>query len=206
MHRRLRLIAMISLLLEAGPLYAQNASSLSKKTDPAGTGPLMNQLRALFSTWDANDDRFLDKAELAKGFRGPDAKPYVPPAKAKKGDAAPDAKDAKVAPPKQEVTKPPDYEFLIEVDLDGDGRVSRDEFLNWAREYAVLQKNIRSAELKVSKAESKLLSRTTPAARAQAELDLKAERQAHQKLVLQLPSFEKQLQQVLNQQGAKKGK
>src|SRR5262245_23678728 len=58
----------------------KSSSSLAKKADPSGTGPLMGQLRALFNTWDVNKDGFLDKAELARGFRGEDAKAYEPKA------------------------------------------------------------------------------------------------------------------------------
>lgn len=45
----------------------------------------LNQLRDKFRAWDVNGDNILDKSELAKGFRGPNAKAYdyTPPAKDK---------------------------------------------------------------------------------------------------------------------------
>src|SRR5262245_52788163 len=112
MSRLLRFVLTVGLLAlpAAAPLRGQTVSSLSKKTDPAGTGALMNELRTLFTKWDTNEDRYLDSAELARGFRGADAKPYVPPVRAKKGEAGADKKDAKVPSPPRETINPPDYE------------------------------------------------------------------------------------------------
>jgi hypothetical protein len=198
MRRVPRLLPAIILVPAALLLTAadkdKGSSSLAKKADPSGTGPLMGQLRALFTTWDVNKDGFLDKPELAWGFRGEDAKPYEP-----KATPGKDPKSLK------DFAEFPDYQFLLTVDQNGDGKVNRDEFINWAREYAVLQKNIATAEKKVAKVEAKLTSATL-STRLQAQADLKPEREALAKLRAQLPPFEKALQRKLNPAEAKKPK
>jgi hypothetical protein len=181
----------VALLLTAAD---QGKSSLAKKADPSGTGPLMGQLRFLFTTWDVNKDGFLDKPELALGFRGEAAKPYEP-----KASPGKDPKNLK------DFGDYPDHQFLLTVDQNGDGKINRDEYINWAREYAVLQKNITAAEKKVAKVEAKLAS-STLSTRLQAQADLKPEREALAKLRAQLPPFEKALQQKLNPAEAKKPK
>jgi hypothetical protein len=69
------------------------------KKDPPGTAPYLAQLRGLFKSWDLNGDGYLDKEELAKAFRGPNAKPYDYQAPAKDKDKPP------VGPPEKAVTK-----------------------------------------------------------------------------------------------------
>jgi hypothetical protein len=215
MDRLPRLLQATVLLLLSLPLSAadKGTSSLAKKADPSGTGPLMGQLRALFATWDVNKDGYLDKAELARGFRGEDAKPYEPPVHKVPNPPAEEAgaKNDKAAPIREarnikEFTHFPDYQFLLTVDQNGDGKVSRDEFINWAREYAVQQKNITAAEKSVAKLQVKLVGRSSLSTRLQAEADLKMERDGLAKLVGQLPPFEKALQQALNPQLGKKVK
>jgi hypothetical protein len=210
MHRLFPCVCLMLVALAAPFSTGQSpdkkpSSSISKKADPAGTALLMGQLRALFAEWDANQDEYLDKEELARGFRGPDAKPPSPSAlKSKSTEPTLPTKGKNAG---RESGAYPDHDFLLQVDLNADGKISRDEFISWAREYAVQQKNIAAAEKRVGKAEIKARSRTSARTLAQAELELRNERQALSKLMAQLPSFDKALQEALNPQApGRKGK
>src|SRR5262245_12295147 len=96
---------------------------LTASTQDAGAAVsktyVVGQLRLLFADWDTNDDGYLDKKELAKGFRGKDAKPY---------DHTPSAGKDKTrnrSKTKAEYKKYPDYLFLVQLDEDGDKKISR---------------------------------------------------------------------------------
>jgi hypothetical protein len=124
----------------------------AEKPDPPGTGALMGQLRVLFKTWDLNKDGHLDKDELARAFRGADARAsdYLLDLKALK-----EKKNSKRA--RETFFKEyPDYHFLLEVDLDGDDKISRDEFMIWARDYAVDLKKQLETEQRVLEAEARM--------------------------------------------------
>jgi hypothetical protein len=121
--------------------------------DPPGTTIYMDQFRALFDAWDENSDGFLDKDELAHAFRGDKAKPFdTPKADTKKDDSTSDSKDTK----KPDYTKYADYNFLVALDQDNDQKVSRKEFLSWARNYAVALKQQADAQNKLSQLQTKL--------------------------------------------------
>ena len=159
--------------------------------DPAGTTVYMAQLRLLWDSWDENKDGFVDKEELRHIFRGPSAKPYdaktatkTDPAKtdpAKNAEKKDDKKDAKIddkkdvkKDDKKPVKKPdyaayPDHAVLIALDQNGDGRISRDEFMSWAREYAVQLKHQDAALLKVSKVQDKL-AKASPSSKTYSKL------------------------------------
>ena len=90
----------------------------TRKPDPPGTGRYLTQFRNLFDKWDADKDGVLDKEELAKAFRGPDAKPSD--------------KDGE--------TGTPEALFLEQLDTDGDDKISRAEWDAWARDLSVALK------------------------------------------------------------------
>jgi hypothetical protein len=91
MTRKCWILAACLIASLTGPVPAQD------KPDPPGTTVFLSRYRAWFKLVDANNDGYLDKEELAKAFRGPNAKPYdyvPPPKEAKdKGEKDKDAKD-----------------------------------------------------------------------------------------------------------------
>ena len=148
------------------------AQSDAGKTDPPRTSATMGQLRLLWDKWDLDKDGFLDKRELAIAFRGPGKKAYdwrETAKKPKEESSEPKSDSLKDLPPKDEkpaktpdYSKYPDYNFLVMLDTDKDEKISRDEFVTWAREYATqlrdaadLNKKTTDLKAKVAKAPPK---------------------------------------------------
>jgi Ca2+-binding EF-hand superfamily protein len=173
----------LALLLAAFALAADTGDNPDTKKpqekeppDPAGTSMYMNYFRALFDQWDLDKDGYLDKEELAKAFRGSDAKPYdyKKPKKdgdpsdtkddAKKDDAKKDdtkkddtkKDDAKKDEKKPDYSKYPDYNFLVQLDQDGDEKISRHEFLSWARDLSVQLKQQADQQMALAQLQQRL--------------------------------------------------
>lgn len=152
-------------LEEADPADPINKETKSKKVekDPPGTALYMARLRTLFDSWDLSKDNYLDKVELAKAFRGPDARPfdYKRPVREKDEEKIkekePDKEEKKEPteePSKKEdkseskteekkgrtpdYSRYADYQFLVQLDVNKDEKISRTEFMNWARDYSLL--------------------------------------------------------------------
>jgi len=152
LHRQW-LLTLALLLVSTATLPAQDESP-RRKPDPPGTAQYMARFRDIFDTWDRNKDGTLDKEELAKAFRGADAKPYD-------------------ADKTREPTSFPDYNFLIQLDTGGDKQISRDEFESWARDYAVKLKQYNDALENVKDTQTRLTraSNRGQIARLKRELD-----------------------------------
>jgi Ca2+-binding EF-hand superfamily protein len=174
---------------------APPSDSSKPPADPPGTSIYMEQLRKLFDKWDLNRDNFLDKEELAKAFRGADAKPYDYK-KAKDSDKETSTDAAKDSTPakKPDYKKYPDYDFLVKLDQDNDGQISRDEFMSWARDYAVQLKGQVAQEKKLAALETKLQSSSGKEAKT-VERELKREQAKIDKTNSSMNSGEKALLQ-----------
>jgi hypothetical protein len=174
---------LLGVLLAGGltvlPPTATAPGKPTTRKELTGTAALIqDELRVLFKTWDLNKDGFLDKEELAKAFRGPKARPYdyqpgslgdKKPGKddKKPGDDPKGPAKIETKPPARDYSKYPDFTFLAALDVNGDEKISRDEFEKWAYDYALhmkrfidLEDKIRSAELRL---EEKRLAASTRA-------------------------------------------
>lgn len=198
------------LLLAALAVAAQDSTEKKDKkkgkgpADPPGTTAYMNQLRLLFDTWDKNKDSSLDKSELAIAFRGTGAKPYdnaETKAKEKEESKSEEKKDGekdKTSSGKEksgktpDYSKYPDYQFLVQLDKDRDDLISRDEFMEWAREYAIQIRDQNEAVKEAQKLQQQL-GKLKPKDKNRTALEAKLKKQQQQieRLQQQAKKYEK---------------
>lgn len=169
----------------------------ARAADAVGTTAIRGQLRLLFKSWDLNNDGYLDRAELARAFRGARAKPYQP---------EPPAKDKGGKDGKPDFSKYPDYAFLIELDQNGDGKVSRKEFESWARDFAAERKKQLQAESRLLQAEAKLQQAAAGKDAHLLQAEVKKEQAAVKQYETQQKAFEKHILEQLKQQQKQEAK
>ncbi len=95
----------------------------------AAESPTQAKVHQLFDQWDRNKDGRLDAAELAKGLRGPNAKPAVHDETKQPGKVHTDPKH-------------PDHTFMDKFDKNKDGYIDRNEFEVWERAVAAEQQRL----------------------------------------------------------------
>ncbi len=129
---------------------------------------IAKQIREAFDKMDLDKDGSLDRAELAKAFRGPGAKPLPEPKKDEK-KTEPTDPTKKPAPSAQ--SKFPDGAFLEKFDADDDGKVSFGEYDDGLSEIIAeqldAQKKLNDAEKKLAQQQKELGRREYEVARRQ---------------------------------------
>lgn len=118
---RLTPIVVLGLSFVAGPALPAAGSAAPPNN------ALKAQLDVQFDKADLNKDGHLDAEELAKVFRGPNARPIDHPEKIGKA-------------PQPETH--PDHLFLSEYDKNGDGRISKTEFEKYEQKVAADAKRV----------------------------------------------------------------
>jgi Ca2+-binding EF-hand superfamily protein len=180
-------LLLISLAMVVAAAAAADKPSTPKvRRDLAGTTALMGKFRSLFANWDLNKDGYLDKGELARAFRGADARPYEPTT-------------GSTLSAKTVARRYPDHEFLIELDQDGDGKISRTEFMDWARSYVGDLKKVNEGQDRIGRKEKQLKGDLPAAEKKKLTEELKQERKALadlRKQMKHLQTVEKHLQHV----------
>ncbi len=138
------------------------------------------RLRALFDKADLNRDGFLDRDELARSYRGPNAKSPEGGMYDDKGHLTPLVYQAR--------TKYPDLVFLWAVDKDGDNRVSWAEYRQFGLDdYAAKLKQQQALQVAIQSATRQATrnrGRTAPRQQAQNVRNLQRQYAAQQRQVV----------------------
>jgi hypothetical protein len=211
------LIASAIIVLSALLLLEPAAPALSQGTKKGSTKAYLNDLTNWFNSSDLNSDGYLDKDELAKAFRGPNAKAYDYKDAEKNKDSG-TSSPGKVRPmsvalvclprhslasnvtlaelltyPTEKTAKKkdanysslPDYQFLVQLDTDGDKMISRPEFNDWAKTYAKQLKTQADLQKSIVKTQQQL-ARASARASAQLASTLRQQQQQLDKLSRQM--------------------
>jgi Ca2+-binding EF-hand superfamily protein len=120
----------------------------------------LGQMRLIFDSWDLNRDGYVDRKELAKAFRGPGAKPY-----------------SGTAPVLKVADRYPDHAMMFQLDLNKDGKISSDEFEEWAKSYLQQKRKIQSSQRRLSQKQNQLATTTNSSEKKQLTAEIEYEKQ-----------------------------
>jgi hypothetical protein len=199
--------AAVAAALLAAPAEAR-AQTDRKKRD-ADYARYVKQLAARFIAWDADADNNLDKTELAKAFRGPDARPFDAGADVTVSDsdrgrmqslytallAMPltsglpvnqtlmgvvDLRAPRNFGPNPGYMLYPDYQFLVLAGTRGQTSLTKAEFDTWARSYAGTLADAASAQRRYQAAQTKFQKAKTKKAKQAAQTEVARAQQDYQ--------------------------
>lgn len=123
------ILAALVLLLGTTVLPAAPQKPAAKPAAPKHDPVVEAQLRASFGRVDLNRDGSLDEDELARAFRGVNAKPPARP------ETKYDEKGNPISSGEVDLKKYPDQVYLLALDKNGDNRISWAEFEEYGEAY-----------------------------------------------------------------------
>ncbi len=210
-------VSILTLLdAEPGGVRAQGG----KKKDEVAR--YTKQMMARFKAWDLDGDNILDKSELAKAFRGPDAKPFdyqeespvrqrsrmmyagliatsMPLTAANRFQAGLlEVLTPSDPPSKTNYTSLPDYQFLVLAGKSGQTQVTRQEFETWARKYAQLVDGQEEATKRYQQAKARFDKAKTAKGKQQADLDMRRHAQEVQTASTQINAIPLAIRTAMN--------
>jgi hypothetical protein len=143
----------------------RKATGPEGEKDPFVKG-VVNDLGFLFRYVDDLKQGFLTEDELARAFRGKSAKPYKDEMTERilsTGKEKPDGAGlARLKPEPKELKRYPDYVFLLYLDKDNDGKISRTEYDAWVTDVVTAAKAVKVKADRIQHLQEEIALKTLP--------------------------------------------